>query len=519
MGARGRAAWLAASTVMVCLGWVAQADAFVYWTSNSSGAIGRAYLDGSAVNQTFIPGSGGRIGVTVDGRHVYWTNGLSDTIGRSNLDGSGANQAFITGASNPQMVAVDGEHIYWTNFDSNAIGRANLDGSGTDQTFITGANGQVGLAVDGRHVYWTNVLSGSIGRANLDGSGANQSFITGASGPQAVAVDGDHLYWTNFASNAIGRANLDGSGATQTFMTGSNGPVGIAVDDEHVYWTNFLSAAIGRANLDGSGANQAFISGVTSSSLTVDGGPSGTASPSAASLSFGTQALVTLGPPETLSITNTGHGNLAIDAARVATGAVDDFLISSDTCSQRTLTIGATCSVRVRFGPSASGERQATLTLTREDPASPLQIALQGTAGALPQGPVGATGPSGVIGPAGATGATGATGTPGPAGARGEPGRVRLVSCRTVTVKVGGRKVKRRRCSTRLISGTATFTTTATARASLRRRGVLYATGTVSRARLPLHANRRVAAGRYTLTLTYRRAGHRITTRTPITIS
>jgi len=56
MGARGRAAWLAASTVMVWLAWVAQADAFVYWTSNSSGAIGRAYLDGSGANQAFISG-------------------------------------------------------------------------------------------------------------------------------------------------------------------------------------------------------------------------------------------------------------------------------------------------------------------------------------------------------------------------------------------------------------------------------------------------------------------------------
>ena len=497
---------------MVCLGWAAQAEAFVYWISNSTGAVGRASLDGSAVNQAFIPGTSGRVGVTVDGRYVYWAHALSDTIGRANLDGSGANQTFVTGANNPQMVAVDGEHLYWTNFASNTIGRANLDGSGANQSFITGANGPAGLAVDGRYVYWTNVLTGSVGRANLDGSGANQSFITGANGPQAVAVDGEHLYWSNFGSNTIGRANLDGSGASQTFMTGSNGPVGIAVDDEHVYWTNFLSAAIGRARLDGSGANQAFITGVTSSTVAVDGGPAGIASPSAASLSFGTQALGTLGPPETLSVTNTGHGHLTIDAARVTTGAVDDFLISSDTCSRRTLTIGATCSVRVRFGPSASGERQATLTLAGEDPASPLQIALQGTAGALPQGPVGETGP---VGLPGATGATGATGAPtGPTGARGEPGRVRLVTCRTVTVKVGGRKVKRRRCSTRLISGTATFTTTATARASLRRGGVLYATGTASRGRLRLNARRRVPAGRYTLTLTYRR----ITTRTVITI-
>ena len=42
---------------------------------------------------------------TVSG-HVYWTNADADTIGRANLDGTGANQSFITGASNPVGVAV-----------------------------------------------------------------------------------------------------------------------------------------------------------------------------------------------------------------------------------------------------------------------------------------------------------------------------------------------------------------------------------------------------------------------------
>jgi len=43
----------------------------------------------------------------VDGGHVYWTNFTGGSIGRANLDGTGADQSFITGASSPGGVAVD----------------------------------------------------------------------------------------------------------------------------------------------------------------------------------------------------------------------------------------------------------------------------------------------------------------------------------------------------------------------------------------------------------------------------
>src|SRR5690348_4962902 len=45
---------------------------------------------------------------------VYWTNRNSNTIGRANVDGSGVNQSFITGANDPFEVVVDGASIYWT---------------------------------------------------------------------------------------------------------------------------------------------------------------------------------------------------------------------------------------------------------------------------------------------------------------------------------------------------------------------------------------------------------------------
>ena len=173
----------------------------VYWSSYSSGAIGRANLDGSGGDQSFITAGSLCVPdaaiqeacpteVAVDAAHVYWSvAGLAGGeqiggIGRANLDGTGVNQSFIPDVNSPCSMAVDAVHVYWT---GGRIGRANLDGTGVNQSFIR-AHG-CGIAVDSAHVYWA---SGGIARANLDGTGVNKSLI---SAPQrsdpinGVAVD------------------------------------------------------------------------------------------------------------------------------------------------------------------------------------------------------------------------------------------------------------------------------------------------------------------------------------------
>jgi hypothetical protein len=40
-------------------------------------------------------------GVAVAGNHIYWADSESNTIGRANLDGTRVNPSFITGASVP----------------------------------------------------------------------------------------------------------------------------------------------------------------------------------------------------------------------------------------------------------------------------------------------------------------------------------------------------------------------------------------------------------------------------------
>jgi hypothetical protein len=173
------------------------------------------------------------------------------------------------------------------------------------------------------------------------------------------------------------------------------------------------------------------------------------------------------GAPQTLTVSNGGHGDLDVGTVRVTGAAADDFLIGADGCSQNTIAVGAMCTLHVRFGPSAAGARQATLELPGDDPVT---VPLSGTGGQLPQGPAGA---------------------PGPRGPRGPAGRVRLVTCRVVK--------QHRRCTTSLVRGTVKFTITGRAKATLTRRGVRYATGTARGARVVLHARRRVPAGRYTL--------------------
>jgi hypothetical protein len=109
-------ALIAGVATVACLVWAPAAGA---------GTIGRANLDGSGVEQSFIPVPGDGVftsPIAVDGEHVYWSWQVgvprgpapSDSgIGRANLDGSGVEQHFISAWAD--AVAVDGGHVYWVN--------------------------------------------------------------------------------------------------------------------------------------------------------------------------------------------------------------------------------------------------------------------------------------------------------------------------------------------------------------------------------------------------------------------
>jgi hypothetical protein len=309
---RRRATLALATLVLAALALATRADAYVYWTNYDTGTIGRANLDGTGANPSFITGASNPGGVAVDGAHVYWTYFDTDAIGRANLDGTGANPSFIAAPTSPgSQVAVDDAHVYWVSrfgdprtppFGSligipgtGAIGRANLDGTGVDVNFISGISFPAGgVAVDGSHLYWTSyhpdttapidpVLQSPphptrIGRANLNGTGVEENFISDSPAREGLAVDEAHLWWALLVPSGlvgptpsssypliggIKRANLDGTGAEfvvepATRCSEAFSTCGIALNDTHVYWTEDTS--IGRARLDGSRATHELIS-------------------------------------------------------------------------------------------------------------------------------------------------------------------------------------------------------------------------------------------------------------------
>jgi PKD repeat protein len=129
------------------------------------------------------------------------------------------------------------------------------------------------------------------------------------------------------------------------------------------------------------------------------------------------------------------------------------------------------------------------------------------------EGAQGLTGPLGPVGPQGPEGKQGSEGKEGKQGPQGAPGEIELVTCKLVVRKVKGKRKTTRQCTTTLVSGTVTFTATISARARLSRAGVLYATGSLRRGRLVLHARRPVRPGRYTLALRRREGRVWVTTR------
>lgn len=246
----------------------------VYWANAALASIGRADLDGSHVNPTFVNSvATGAIGLAVDHDYIYWSlpggSASPGYIGRVRLDGSNLDATFITFGPGHQIydVAVGNQHVYWTDGQTQSIGRANLDGSDVRPFLISTGAGSLpfGVATDAHHIYWSDQVRNAIGRADLNGSNPDPFFIHGGGNViEGIEVDAHHVYWSDYYyashSSSIGRADLDGSNRILGFIPNIPYAVtGVTLDDAHIYWANNSLNAIGRANLDGSNANSTFI--------------------------------------------------------------------------------------------------------------------------------------------------------------------------------------------------------------------------------------------------------------------
>ena len=78
---------------------------YIYWTNEEGNEIGRANLNGTGVNQRFITGASFPDAIAAGSRYLYWTNAFcrpapgsgcrGRAIGRARLNGTAVNQRFV----------------------------------------------------------------------------------------------------------------------------------------------------------------------------------------------------------------------------------------------------------------------------------------------------------------------------------------------------------------------------------------------------------------------------------------
>jgi FG-GAP repeat len=243
---------------------------------------------------------------------------------------------------------------------------------------------------------------------------------------------------------------------------------------------------------------------------------------------FGQHEIGSISLVATLSVANAGQEVLQVRGADLGGANPDDFLKTSDTCTGASVPPGGGCSIKIRFAPTAEGDREATLRMLDNTVAGSHTARFAGVGAAPsngggstgPQGPPGSTGPAGpqgTQGPAGTDGtdgapgqkgsnggpgvdgATGATGPQGPTGRQGRPGRDATITCKPKRSRSGKVRVT---CTVRFVSARR-----ASVRVRLVRGRVVYASArrAVGRGRVSLRVRptSRLRHARYRLLLTF----------------
>jgi virginiamycin B lyase len=238
-------------------------EEYVYWSDPANGRIGRAKLDGTEFNDSYITGLGEPLGIAVINepttKYIFWTErGELDEegkaqagkgkIGRADLDGTNVDEDCLKELTNPRSIAADASFIYWTMPEGGQgngdLGRADLMCPGNvPLPLIDNGLASGDVVVNASHIYFSFMRSNGstfIRRSNLDGTGQKTIIedTNDSDDPMGIALNGTHLYWTSAVTQTIGRSDLDGTNASEepNFITAAGRPVDPAVLGEHLYW-------------------------------------------------------------------------------------------------------------------------------------------------------------------------------------------------------------------------------------------------------------------------------------------
>ncbi|MCX7770263.1 MAG: choice-of-anchor D domain-containing protein [Proteobacteria bacterium] len=205
----------------------------------------------------------------------------------------------------------------------------------------------------------------SISKASL--SFSNQLTNT-ASAPQTITLS--NIGTAPLTINGINITGLNPTDFTQT----NNCTSTLSIGGNCTINVTFIPTANGvrSANLN------VQSNDLTNPTLSAQLSGTGTSvSLSTSSLLFGTQLVGTTSALQTVTLLNNANSPLTINSITLGGTNSTDFLMTTN--CPATLGAKASCSIGIRFRPSAMGARTAILTINDSDPTSPQSVSLNGT--------------------------------------------------------------------------------------------------------------------------------------------
>src|SRR5439155_1168692 len=203
----------------------------------------------------------------------------------------------------------------------------------------------------------------SFGNQTVSTSSAAQSITLSNTGTAALSISGIAITGTNSGD------------FTQTHTCGSS----LAAGTSCTISVTFKPAATGTRDaavtLNDNAPNTPQAMPLSGSGVsTSTSGPAVSLSPS--SLSFGNQAVGTTSTVQFVTVSNTGNATLTFSGSFGISG---NFAFAGlGTCGS-SLAAGASCTISVKFTPTATGTRTGTVTLNDNAPNSPQSISLSGS--------------------------------------------------------------------------------------------------------------------------------------------
>jgi hypothetical protein len=264
-----------------------------------------------------------------------------------------------------------------------------LDGDGTADALVVSRNAGTGSAwvAGGSGLSLTAATPVAVGAdpvavalADVDGDGDLDGLVLDGSAPLITLLRNDGAGGLTAtavtvtglgAGTGIAAGDLNGDGAPDLAVTdGAGARAGVLLGDGAGGFAGPSWATTGAgprspviADLEGDGVPDLATADATANALTLLRATSAPVPHGALTGSFGSQPVGATGEPHTITITNSGSARLAITGVATAGADADDFLVSHDGCSGHSVRSGGadSCTVGMRFAPSAAGARSALL--------------------------------------------------------------------------------------------------------------------------------------------------------------